>query len=302
MHPKVARDLGVRWADEGDPLSQPRHRGDLGELYPQLYRALRLSGPDGWEASDDPARPDRGRCRAQIAAGRRRRLGGRAPMCALSTCSSTPAPTRSARSTRRAAPRCAPACERHGIRLGLHTSSAVNVAEYAPLCRRGGRSLSRSLCRCRRAARRRMDRRPCRVSLHLGPRPAHAGRARAAARGSPTMPSASGALILLENLNKEPEQAEVHYLAHTVEEWRFYFDAHPVAVLPAVVHRQPRASRARGHRRVCRRARFRAGSRGPPRRLLPQRLRGAPAAGRGRSRFRRHVPADRRSQGSAATT
>ena len=24
------------------------------------------------------------------------------------------------------------ACERHGIRLGLHTSSAVNVAEYAP--------------------------------------------------------------------------------------------------------------------------------------------------------------------------
>ena len=34
-----------------------------------------------------------------------------------------------------------------------------------------------------------------------------------------------GALVLLENLNKEPEQAEVHYLAHTVEEWRYYFDA-----------------------------------------------------------------------------
>lgn len=32
------------------------------------------------------------------------------------------------------------------------------------------------------------------------------------------------ALILLENLNKEPAEAEVHYLAHTVEEWRFYFD------------------------------------------------------------------------------
>src|ERR1700733_66841 len=25
------------------------------------------------------------------------------------------------------------ACERHGVHLGLHTSSAVNVAEYAPL-------------------------------------------------------------------------------------------------------------------------------------------------------------------------
>src|SRR6266481_5130274 len=32
------------------------------------------------------------------------------------------------------------------------------------------------------------------------------------------------ALILLENLNKEPADAEVHYLAHTVEEWRFYFE------------------------------------------------------------------------------
>ena len=32
------------------------------------------------------------------------------------------------------------------------------------------------------------------------------------------------ALILLENLNKEPVDAEVHYLAHTIEEWRFYFE------------------------------------------------------------------------------
>jgi sugar phosphate isomerase/epimerase len=32
------------------------------------------------------------------------------------------------------------------------------------------------------------------------------------------------ALVLLENLNKEPEQAEVHYLAHTVEEWQYYWD------------------------------------------------------------------------------
>jgi sugar phosphate isomerase/epimerase len=34
-----------------------------------------------------------------------------------------------------------------------------------------------------------------------------------------------GALVLLENLNKEPDEAEIHYLAHTVEEWRYYFDA-----------------------------------------------------------------------------
>jgi len=33
-----------------------------------------------------------------------------------------------------------------------------------------------------------------------------------------------GATILLENLNKEPDNAEVHYLAHTVDEWRYYYD------------------------------------------------------------------------------
>jgi sugar phosphate isomerase/epimerase len=31
-------------------------------------------------------------------------------------------------------------------------------------------------------------------------------------------------LLLLENLNKEPPDAEVHYLAHTIEEWRYYYE------------------------------------------------------------------------------
>ena len=31
--------------------------------------------------------------------------------------------------------------------------------------------------------------------------------------------------MLLENLNFEPEDAEIHYLAHTVEECRYYFNA-----------------------------------------------------------------------------
>jgi len=29
----------------------------------------------------------------------------------------------------------------------------------------------------------------------------------------------------LENLNKEPVDAEVHYLAHTIPEWKYYYDA-----------------------------------------------------------------------------
>ena len=39
--------------------------------------------------------------------------------------------------------------------------------------------------------------------------------------------SDTGARVLLENLNLEPEHAEVHYLAHTVEECKSYFDAIP---------------------------------------------------------------------------
>ena len=36
---------------------------------------------------------------------------------------------------------------------------------------------------------------------------------------------AQGMLLLLENLNWEPEHAEVHYLAHNIEECQYYFDA-----------------------------------------------------------------------------
>ena len=37
--------------------------------------------------------------------------------------------------------------------------------------------------------------------------------------------AAQGVLWLLENLTWEPEHAEVHYLAHNVEECQYYFDA-----------------------------------------------------------------------------
>src|SRR5258706_8383302 len=33
-----------------------------------------------------------------------------------------------------------------------------------------------------------------------------------------------GVTVLLENLNREPDDAEVHYLAHNVEETLYYFD------------------------------------------------------------------------------
>ena len=38
----------------------------------------------------------------------------------------------------------------------------------------------------------------------------------------------TGQQILLENLNFEPDKAEVHYMAHTIEEVREYFDQIPL--------------------------------------------------------------------------
>jgi sugar phosphate isomerase/epimerase len=114
-------------------------------------------------------------------------------------------------------------CERDGIRLGLHTASAVNVAEYAPLV---GDAVDRYLEAYVDAA----------VLLGAGWIVVHAGfhftsdrdeRMRAGLERLQLLADYAerrGALILLENLNKEPDDAEVHYLAHTVEEWRFYFD------------------------------------------------------------------------------
>src|SRR5438477_5572004 len=115
------------------------------------------------------------------------------------------------------------ACERHGIRLGLHTASAVNVAEYAPYV---GEAVERYLEAYVDAAMRLGARW---IVMHAGfhftsdkEQRMQAGRERLQRIADHA--ERQGALILLENLNKEPEQAEVHYLAHTVEEWRFYFE------------------------------------------------------------------------------
>jgi len=112
---------------------------------------------------------------------------------------------------------------RHGISLGLHTSSAVNVAETAPLV---GDAVDAYLKAYVDAA------------VLLGARwvTVHAGfhfssnieaRMRAGLdrlRRVVAYAETKGTLLLLENLNKEPADAEVHYLAHTIEEWRWYYE------------------------------------------------------------------------------
>lgn len=114
-------------------------------------------------------------------------------------------------------------CERHGVRLGLHTASAINVGEYAPIVSDAVDAYLKAY----------VD-----ASVRLGARwiVMHAGfhftsdKAQRMQAGRERLKRVvahaenKGALVLLENLNKEPDAAEVHYLAHTVEEWRYYFN------------------------------------------------------------------------------
>jgi sugar phosphate isomerase/epimerase len=114
-------------------------------------------------------------------------------------------------------------CDHHDIRLGLHTLSAVNVAEYAPLVADAVDAYLRAY----------ID-----AAVLLGAEwvVVHAGfhfsgdvrqRMRAALdrlRAAADYADHKSILLLLENLNKEPPDAEVHYLAHTVEEWRWFYE------------------------------------------------------------------------------
>jgi len=116
------------------------------------------------------------------------------------------------------------ACECQGIHLGLHTSSAVNVGEYAPYV---GDAVERYLEAYVDAAQRLGAEW---IVMHAGfhftsDRDQRMQIGRERLRRLVTYAERKGALILLENLNKEPAEAEVRYLAHTVEEWRYYFDA-----------------------------------------------------------------------------
>ena len=112
--------------------------------------------------------------------------------------------------------------EKHGIHIGLHTSSAVNVAEYAPHASTGVDEYLKSY----------IDIYPKLgaewIVVHGGYHftkdkevRMKAGRERL--KRMIDYAEKKNVRLLLENLNKEPEDAEVHYLGHTVEEWKYYW-------------------------------------------------------------------------------
>lgn len=124
------------------------------------------------------------------------------------------------------AARCAgirAACERHGVHLGLHTLSGVNVAEMSPFLREAADQYLRAYVDA--ATRLNAEW----IVVHAGYHFTADRRPRMEAslerlKRAAAYAEEKGALLLLENLNWEPDLAEVHYLAHTVEETRWYFD------------------------------------------------------------------------------
>jgi len=116
------------------------------------------------------------------------------------------------------------ACEKHGIHLGLHTLSAVNIAEYSPFVRdavdqylKGYMDLFRPMGAAW-------------IVVHAGYHFSADKKLRMEAslerlERAVAYAETVGATLLLENMNNEPEDAEVHYLGHTTEEWRYFTEA-----------------------------------------------------------------------------
>ena len=115
------------------------------------------------------------------------------------------------------------------ITLTLHTASSVNIAEFSPHVDAAvDRYLEGYIDLARRLAANGIDVNG--VVVHGGYHFSSALEARRTAslerlRRATAYAEQAGVTLLLENLNFEPDDAEIHYLAYTVEECRYYFDA-----------------------------------------------------------------------------
>jgi len=115
-------------------------------------------------------------------------------------------------------------CERHDIHLGLHTLSAVNIAETSPF-------LSEAVNQYLRAYIDLSKRLGCEwIVVHAGYHFKSDFAARQAAslehlKRAVEYAEKTGVLLLLENMNWEPDDAEIHYLGHNIKEFSYYFDA-----------------------------------------------------------------------------
>lgn len=118
------------------------------------------------------------------------------------------------------------ACARNGLHLGLHTLSAVNVAEIAPFLREAADQYLRAYIDLARSMAAEW------VVVHGGYHfTADKGLRRAASidrlKRAVAYAEEQGVLLLLENLNGEPDRAEVHYMPDTLADALEWFEAIP---------------------------------------------------------------------------
>jgi sugar phosphate isomerase/epimerase len=115
-------------------------------------------------------------------------------------------------------------CERHRVHLGLHTLSGMNVAEFSPF-------VSDAVDEYLKAYVDLAERLACEwIVVHAGYHftADHARRREASLahlRTAVAHAEKAGVTLLLENMNGEPEDAEVQYLATKLEECQLYFRA-----------------------------------------------------------------------------
>jgi len=113
--------------------------------------------------------------------------------------------------------------ELHGLRLGLHTLSAVNMAEITPVMHAAvDQYLRQNLALARALG---ADYVICHGGYHFSSdRAAHLAVALDRLRRAVGWAEERQLDILFENHNKEPDEAEIHYLPHDVSELRLFFD------------------------------------------------------------------------------
>lgn len=114
--------------------------------------------------------------------------------------------------------------EQVGVTIGLHTLSAVNIAEFSPHLAEAADQYLRSYIDIAKL----ID--AGWVEVHAGYHFSSDVEQRMAAglqrlKRAVDYAETQGVTLLLENLNWEPEHAEVHYLAHNLAECHYYFDA-----------------------------------------------------------------------------
>ena len=113
-------------------------------------------------------------------------------------------------------------CDRENVHIGLHSLSAVNVAEFSPY-------LSEAIDEYHKGYIDLAVRLKCEwIVVHSGFYQGGAIEARMAAAVEHLQRAADYAekcdvSLLLENHNREPDDAEMHYFTHNIEECKYYF-------------------------------------------------------------------------------